>query len=506
MDTAEDYKKKLQKQAEEMAWRHPYVGKDFPFAVDYNSVARYSADIDPSLSISSTKRIILVGGKKESGFYEIVTKAGSNLAHNDGENVIEIKSWCKDLRYAKTNADLSKIGRKSSNDSLSFITKDNRFIIYINHVSKSRSKGYCGYNVYDIKKDKWLYKRGQGFTHDGGLDTCRAVLLSDKWLVISDEWNICIHLVDINVDNDDEPSVKIKLAKVYKIQYQDFWKYSFHGLVCIDYPGCNKNSDDDDNGNSDENNADANNEKKEKENEKEKKTGGISEKNSKNSKKDKYTLMVFGGRVPDHFMGRPFLKSFVRLDLVLDNSVDIKSISDDNDSDSDDDDNTKKTFVSVTERPVPDKEIDFVNRDKNEEFYQLRLERFGFECRFNNKNEANIVIFGGNDGSGMGTYYNTLFVFNCTTFKFAQYDFALPAKCHSYIATTMLTNNQCLAITYDKEYFVFDLCATMLWKIERLIWIAYLKEEKNDKCYFNKLPKDLVKKILNSYLKQSFVM
>ena len=35
-------------------------------------------------------------------------------------------------------------------------------------------------------------------------------------------------------------------------------------------------------------------------------------------------------------------------------------------------------------------------------------------------------------------------------------------------------------------------CDILQWKIARLIWIAFEKNENNDKCYMAKLPKDII--------------
>ena len=33
---------------------------------------------------------------------------------------------------------------------------------------------------------------------------------------------------------------------------------------------------------------------------------------------------------------------------------------------------------------------------------------------------------------------------------------------------------------------------TLQWKIERLIWIGFYNNNKNDTCFINKLPKDII--------------
>ena len=47
----------------------------------------------------------------------------------------------------------------------------------------------------------------------------------------------------------------------------------------------------------------------------------------------------------------------------------------------------------------------------------------------------------------------------------------------------------------QKNYFVFDILLNK-WNIERIIWIAFYKNDKNDKCFIDTLPKDVVLYIL----------
>ena len=54
-----------------------------------------------------------------------------------------------------------------------------------------------------------------------------------------------------------------------------------------------------------------------------------------------------------------------------------------------------------------------------------------------------------------------------------------------------------LFIAQMKQYTYFSLTARNDWNVVRLIWIAYYKNELNDKCHFDQLPKDIVICIVN---------
>ena len=60
-------------------------------------------------------------------------------------------------------------------------------------------------------------------------------------------------------------------------------------------------------------------------------------------------------------------------------------------------------------------------------------------------------------------------------------------------------NKKSIMIMHDHFYWSFDVFSNygfIDWKIERLIWIAFLKNDENDKCLIKKLPKDIVKHVM----------
>ena len=42
------------------------------------------------------------------------------------------------------------------------------------------------------------------------------------------------------------------------------------------------------------------------------------------------------------------------------------------------------------------------------------------------------------------------------------------------------------------------------WKIARLVWIAFYKNEKNDKCFIDKLPKDILTNYILKFLGRDY--
>lgn len=56
-----------------------------------------------------------------------------------------------------------------------------------------------------------------------------------------------------------------------------------------------------------------------------------------------------------------------------------------------------------------------------------------------------------------------------------------------------------IIVMHDNDYESFDLfsyCGFIEWNIVRLIWIAFLKNDDNDKCMIRLLPKDIVNHVI----------
>ena len=48
----------------------------------------------------------------------------------------------------------------------------------------------------------------------------------------------------------------------------------------------------------------------------------------------------------------------------------------------------------------------------------------------------------------------------------------------------------------NNSYYSFSIFSRIEWNIERLIWIAFYKNTRNNKCKIQILPKDIVKEII----------
>ena len=47
------------------------------------------------------------------------------------------------------------------------------------------------------------------------------------------------------------------------------------------------------------------------------------------------------------------------------------------------------------------------------------------------------------------------------------------------------------------KHFIFDVYIHYIeWDVERIIWIGFYKNNKNNQCFMDQLPKDLIKHIL----------
>ena len=61
-----------------------------------------------------------------------------------------------------------------------------------------------------------------------------------------------------------------------------------------------------------------------------------------------------------------------------------------------------------------------------------------------------------------------------------------------------------MVVMEEQNYFGFQLFKPGLsWKIERVIWIGFYKNDKNNECKIDLLPKDIVKVILDMLPNQS---
>ena len=84
-------------------------------------------------------------------------------------------------------------------------------------------------------------------------------------------------------------------------------------------------------------------------------------------------------------------------------------------------------------------------------------------------------------------------------------------ECHYYPACELIWNNDVnskinfgLFVGFRTDYVYFPIFSKADWSIVRLIWIAYFKNDSNDQCYFDLLPKDIILCIID--LLQTFFL
>ena len=63
----------------------------------------------------------------------------------------------------------------------------------------------------------------------------------------------------------------------------------------------------------------------------------------------------------------------------------------------------------------------------------------------------------------------------------------------------MRNRYQCY-ILFENEFYVINLKWKTLWSVERIVWIGYYKNQDNDSCFVDKLPKDVIKLIIVQFL------
>ena len=63
-------------------------------------------------------------------------------------------------------------------------------------------------------------------------------------------------------------------------------------------------------------------------------------------------------------------------------------------------------------------------------------------------------------------------------------------------AVTSCNQGQSIVVLQGNKQFIFDIYRYYIeWDVARIIWIGFYKNEQNDKCCIDALPKDLVKYI-----------
>ena len=78
----------------------------------------------------------------------------------------------------------------------------------------------------------------------------------------------------------------------------------------------------------------------------------------------------------------------------------------------------------------------------------------------------------------------------------------MPFKCDRYPAVVAL-RNKCL-VMQDNKYWYFNFYCQLAWEMERQLWIAFHKNDQNDKCYLNLVSRDVLMKIIFFFLDPVF--
>ena len=79
----------------------------------------------------------------------------------------------------------------------------------------------------------------------------------------------------------------------------------------------------------------------------------------------------------------------------------------------------------------------------------------------------------------------------------------MPFACTQYPATVLCNTRdkrdaQRMIVLQERERFTFDIFVYYVeWSVTRIVWIGFYHNVDNDKCYIDRLPKDVVKYILS---------
>eukprot|EP01084_Bolivina_argentea_P303254 523525_1 len=121
---------------------------------------------------------------------------------------------------------------------------------------------------------------------------------------------------------------------------------------------------------------------------------------------------------------------------------------------------------------------------------------FGWECVKNVYGQHIIIIIHG----------ETYLLYNVELNRITEYKNVLPIDCNGDDPATVLNRDICHVI-YKHDYFTINLSKMIAeydgygigigWSIERLLWIAYHKNQSNYSCLLAQIPKDIIMKILS---------
>ena len=73
----------------------------------------------------------------------------------------------------------------------------------------------------------------------------------------------------------------------------------------------------------------------------------------------------------------------------------------------------------------------------------------------------------------------------------------MPFGCSYYPSVLKCNNGQNIAVVHENSYCLFNILKDYVSShIERIIWIGFYKNDSNNMCLINKLPKDVILYIL----------
>lgn len=320
----------------------------FPYDVRSIPFVRYSSNSFPKSNIS--KKHIIPGPNTEYStvdkneeeiheFHEIVT------SRNDSD-LLAVKSHKKDFK--KKNASVRMIGFQNATYADTFITGDNKFVLFFKYIIAVEQMHY---NIYDIENDKWVFDFARQVSIVDEVMNFGTANYVPRWILINDEIMIVsqsneiyfFNLKDIKnplfiahytiKSETSENSAKNTNRFGRKRKNYDFTNHAICCIDCkirrksigIDLPVTNIN-----NSNNNSNNDNNNNKPR-----KRKRRSSVDISSLDYYSKDFHiTLLIFGGGYHDTLR---FRDTFIQLNVILSITRKRKSNNDDNVSNNNDD-------------------------------------------------------------------------------------------------------------------------------------------------------------------------
>ena len=342
---------------------------------------------------------------------------------------------CKSFEndYKKKFSNVHYLGLRRASYTHSYLVQNNKYLVVF--------REHRVYNVYDMENDKWLLGLGEKRLRHGMGDGSRSVLINDEIIIVSRAkcHELCFYFIGKNHMLDPI------LIHEYTLKTEDV-SFKYHGMCIIDFRIVQQESSDSQDRN----------------------------KLYHDQQTYKLKIILFGG-----IRNQDFLSSFLYLDILLSYMAN--------------DEKFDLISLSIDENLIDKNQIKLMNTNCNvDKIPQNKFFTFGYQCILNYKNEPVIVIIGGQND----TIKRDIHLFNCVTFEFTIKKQVIPFDCKSYPAVNkcgdakfliMCDRNYCL-LNYDIHY--------VSSRMERIIWIAFYKNNTNDKCFIKILPKDIILYIL----------